>query len=116
VVLRPNGDGHAVLTVNTDMGDFILDNMEPAILPWSQTPYRFLKRQSADNPARRVSIYDGRDPAVASISSSSRSRDTRSSPHLPVPNDRVRSRPLPQGPAPLLSGQCQAGLHLHRYG
>lgn len=70
VVLRPNGDGHAVLTVHTDMGDFILDNMEPAILPWSQTPYRFLKRQSADNPARWVSIYDGRDPAVASISAS----------------------------------------------
>lgn len=68
VVLQPSGEGHAVLTVNTDMGDFILDNMEQKILPWSQTPYRYLKRQSANHPMRWVSINDGRDPAVASIS------------------------------------------------
>jgi predicted transglutaminase-like cysteine proteinase len=27
VVLQPNGDGHAVLTVRTDRGDFVLDNL-----------------------------------------------------------------------------------------
>ena len=27
VVLQPNGEGHAVLTVRTDYGDYILDNM-----------------------------------------------------------------------------------------
>ena len=46
VVLQPNGDGHAVLTVRTDRGDFILDNKRNAILPWSQTGYTYVKRES----------------------------------------------------------------------
>ena len=32
VVRQPNGDGHAVLTVRTSNGDYILDNLEPRIL------------------------------------------------------------------------------------
>ncbi|WP_028032926.1 transglutaminase-like cysteine peptidase [Chelativorans sp. J32] len=68
VVRQPNGDGHAVLTVNTSMGDFILDNMEPRILSWSETEYQFLKRQSARDASRWVSISDGRATAVGSIS------------------------------------------------
>ncbi|WP_011581063.1 MULTISPECIES: transglutaminase-like cysteine peptidase [Chelativorans] len=70
VVRQPNGDGHAVLTVNTSMGDFILDNMEPRILRWSETEYQFLKRQSARDASRWVSISDGRATAVGSISTS----------------------------------------------
>src|SRR5687768_10512493 len=46
VVRERNGDGHAVLTVKTDKGEFILDNQHPDILPWSDTSYRFVKRQS----------------------------------------------------------------------
>ncbi|WEX07065.1 transglutaminase-like cysteine peptidase [Chelativorans sp. AA-79] len=70
VVRQPNGDGHAVLTVTTDIGDFILDNMEASILPWSETSYQFLKRQSAHDASRWVSISDGRATAVGSVSSS----------------------------------------------
>jgi len=46
VVRDKNGDGHAVLTVKTDKGEFVLDNQNENILPWSQTGYRFVKRQS----------------------------------------------------------------------
>jgi predicted transglutaminase-like cysteine proteinase len=67
VVRQQNGDGHAVLTVRTDRGDFVLDNLEPAILLWNKTPYRFLKRQSVDAPAQWVSINDGRAPMVGSV-------------------------------------------------
>ncbi|WP_309084514.1 transglutaminase-like cysteine peptidase [Chelativorans sp.] len=70
VVRQPNGNGHAVLTVNTSMGDFVLDNMESLILPWSETQYQYLKRQSTRDPARWVSISDGRATAVGSVSSS----------------------------------------------
>jgi predicted transglutaminase-like cysteine proteinase len=49
VVRDKKGDGHAVLTVATDRGDFILDNQEPEILLWSDTGYRFVKRQSQSN-------------------------------------------------------------------
>lgn len=67
VVLQPNGDGHAVLTVRTDHGDFVLDNMRNKILLWSQTEYTFLKRQSADDARRWVSIEHGDASAVGSL-------------------------------------------------
>ncbi len=46
VVRDQKGDGHAVLTVRTDRGDYILDNQADEVLPWHQTGYRFVKRQS----------------------------------------------------------------------
>ncbi|MDO9415337.1 transglutaminase-like cysteine peptidase [Pararhizobium sp.] len=68
VVLQPNGDGHAILTVRTDRGDFVLDNMRNKVLLWSETEYRFLKRQSAENSGLWVKIQDGRaTTAVGSI-------------------------------------------------
>ena len=36
---------HAVLIVSTHTGDYVLDNMTPHIVPWSQTPYTWLLRQ-----------------------------------------------------------------------
>jgi cyclohexanone monooxygenase len=36
--------------VKTDRGDFILDNMRDEVKPWSQLPYRFVKRQSQTDP------------------------------------------------------------------
>jgi Bacterial transglutaminase-like cysteine proteinase BTLCP len=38
-----------VLTVKTDRGEFILDNQEPQVLPWTQTGYRFVTAV-ADQP------------------------------------------------------------------
>jgi predicted transglutaminase-like cysteine proteinase len=56
VVRDRKGDGHAVLTVKTDRGDFVLDNQEGKILAWRDTGYRFIKRQSDENPMRWVSL------------------------------------------------------------
>ena len=67
VVRQPNGDGHAVLTVRTDLGDFILDNLEPRILAWDDTEYRYLKRQSASNSGTWVKVRDGRAVIVGSV-------------------------------------------------
>lgn len=67
VVLQPNGDGHAVLTVRTDRGDFILDNMRSKVLLWSDTEYTYLKRQSVENAGRWVKLQDGRAVAVGSV-------------------------------------------------
>jgi predicted transglutaminase-like cysteine proteinase len=64
VVRDRNGDGHAVLTVKTDKGEFILDNQNPEILLWSETGYRFVKRQSQTDPNTWISLGDPR-PAVA---------------------------------------------------
>lgn len=67
VVLQPNGDGHAVLVVRTDRGDFVLDNMRNKVLLWSETEYTYLKRQSTSNAGQWVKIEDDRTPVVGSI-------------------------------------------------
>ncbi len=67
VVLQPSGEGHAVLTVRTDRGDFVLDNMRNKVMLWSDTEYTYLKRQSNDDPARWVKIQDGRAVTVSSV-------------------------------------------------
>ena len=46
VVRDGKGDGHAVLTVKTNRGEFSLDNNTHEIKPWYRTGYRFIKRQS----------------------------------------------------------------------
>jgi predicted transglutaminase-like cysteine proteinase len=56
VVKDQNNDGHAVLTVKTNKGDFILDNMRDDVRAWTQTGYRFVKRQSQTNENIWVSI------------------------------------------------------------
>ena len=67
VVRQPNGDGHAVLTVRTSNGDYVLDNLEPRILDWADTEYTFLKRQSERNSGAWVAIDDDRNVAVGSV-------------------------------------------------
>jgi predicted transglutaminase-like cysteine proteinase len=68
VVRDRHGDGHAVLTVKTDKGEFILDNQEEDIKLWSDTGYRFVKRQSQENPNVWVSLGDRR-PTTATATS-----------------------------------------------
>ena len=67
VARQPNGDGHAVLTVRTSLGEFILDNLQPKVLSWNDTDYTYLKRQSTENSGVWVTINDGREDAVASV-------------------------------------------------
>lgn len=50
VVRDENNDGHAVLTVRTDRGDYVLDNKQREVVAWADTPYTFVKQQSARNP------------------------------------------------------------------
>lgn len=56
VVLDEKKEGHAVLTVTTDGGDFVLDNRRNEILRWSDTGYTFLKRQSPGDPRQWVAL------------------------------------------------------------
>jgi predicted transglutaminase-like cysteine proteinase len=50
------GIGHLVVTVRTDRGDFVLDNLRSTIVAWNRTNYRWLARQSISDPRRWVSI------------------------------------------------------------
>lgn len=59
VVTDLAGEGHAVLTVHTDRGDFILDNMHDDVKLWRETPYGYVKRQSRFVSNQWVSLNGG---------------------------------------------------------
>lgn len=56
IVRDEMNEGHAVLTVKTTRGEFILDNMNDQLKVWSRTPYRFVKRQSQEDQNLWVAI------------------------------------------------------------
>lgn len=56
VVRDEKGDGHAILTARTAQGDFILDNKTSDLKVWSQTPYKFVMRQSYLNVRAWMSL------------------------------------------------------------
>jgi predicted transglutaminase-like cysteine proteinase len=66
VVRDEKGEGHAVLTVKTNQGEFVLDNLREGVKPWTASPYRFVKRQSQTDPNLWVSIGEpgGSSPPV----------------------------------------------------
>ena len=60
VVRDKNNDGHAVLTVKSDKGEYVLDNQTDDIVLWSDTGYRFVKRQSQSDPNVWVALGEPR--------------------------------------------------------
>jgi predicted transglutaminase-like cysteine proteinase len=56
VVLDEKREGHAVLTVTTQDGDYVLDNRRNSVMRWNNTNYKFLKRQSHSNPLQWVAL------------------------------------------------------------
>lgn len=67
VVRKPDGEGHAILTVRTAQGDFVLDNLEADVRAWNETSYLYVKRQSSSDTGRWVSIESGKDVPVGSV-------------------------------------------------
>ena len=51
VVIDELNEGHAVLMIRTDRGDFILDNKTDAVLAWHETGYVYVKRESQHQTA-----------------------------------------------------------------
>ncbi|NKB79238.1 transglutaminase-like cysteine peptidase [Brucella daejeonensis] len=64
ITMVQGSEPHVVLTVRTDHGDYILDNLRDEVLPVGKTPYRYIKMQSPANSGQWVSIA-GRSVAVA---------------------------------------------------
>ncbi|WOJ88750.1 transglutaminase-like cysteine peptidase [Methylocapsa polymorpha] len=58
VVKDTHNDGHALLTVRTNAGEFVLDNLNNEMKAWDQTGYRFVKRQSQTDPNAWVQLGD----------------------------------------------------------
>ncbi len=56
IVRTPRGETHAVLIVATDRGDFVMDNLTPAIVGWRQAGYTWLSRQTPGDPLRWAAV------------------------------------------------------------
>lgn len=67
VVRKRDGEGHAVLTVRTDRGDFILDNLNNELRPWQATGYSFLKRQASNHTGHWVTLREGQNMLVGAL-------------------------------------------------
>ncbi len=67
VVRKQDGEGHAVLTLRTADGDYILDNLDSNVKLWSDTPYRYLKRQASFNTGRWVTIDNSDEVVVGAV-------------------------------------------------
>jgi predicted transglutaminase-like cysteine proteinase len=71
IVVTPRSERHAVLTVTTDRGDYVLDNLKDTILSWDQAGYRWIERQDANNAWGWVALGSSPDLTyVASIAAS----------------------------------------------
>lgn len=62
VVYSPQSGRHAVLTVKTDKGDLVLDNLRNDIVSWNTTGFLWIERQAATDPLKWASLQQ---PMVA---------------------------------------------------
>jgi predicted transglutaminase-like cysteine proteinase len=95
VVRDRRGQGHAILTVRTDKGDVVLDNLTDRILAWSATGHQYLMRQSGSSPNRFVALSPASTLAVAGGSSRRRALPPRSRTTWPA---AWRAAPVANGP------------------
>jgi predicted transglutaminase-like cysteine proteinase len=78
---------HAVLTVSTDKGDFVLDSLTDKILLWNATDFTWIEVQDPSNPRR----WDSLQPAYARTQNGSHTADAA---HHPVtPSEANAPRP-----------------------
>jgi predicted transglutaminase-like cysteine proteinase len=52
VVMTSTKEQHAILTVATDRGDFVLDSLSDEVRPWTDSTYTWLERQDPKKPGR----------------------------------------------------------------
>jgi predicted transglutaminase-like cysteine proteinase len=72
VVLDEKNEGHAVLTVTTSEGDFVLDNRRNDIRLWRDVDYTYLKRQSPRDPRVWVALIKDRTFASGFVAGGTR--------------------------------------------
>jgi len=75
---------HAVLVVRTQWGDYVLDNMTDEVLPWRETGYTFVIRQSTNNPSQWVRLESRAEqpPVYAQTADTKHSADLFSMPTI----------------------------------
>jgi predicted transglutaminase-like cysteine proteinase len=68
VVVTAQNERHAVLTITTNDGDYVLDNLTDEIIAWNQTGYEWISRQDAKNDWGWVAL-NGASSQLAEVTS-----------------------------------------------
>lgn len=72
IVWTKQNQGHAVLIVRTDKGDYVLDNLSRRVLLWTKTSHDYVKRQSQTNPNDWVYIDGNSQKKAVTLASKGR--------------------------------------------
>jgi len=64
LVVTRRGEAHAVLLLNTTLGEYALDNLTPWIVPWDEAPYEWRRREVGGDPLRWAAIASRETPVV----------------------------------------------------
>jgi predicted transglutaminase-like cysteine proteinase len=112
VVDSPASGRHAVLTVATDKGDYVLDNLSGEIRSWRATDYAWIERQDATNPMTWVSLspayaeQQGEQPTATGSAAANLDRVQQSTVEAPTPSTAMLDSSMqlsavvrPQGPS-----------------
>ncbi len=70
VVLTDRNERHAVLTVATDRGDYVLDNLTSTIRNWDDTDYLWIERQDPSKAWGWVMLDKSQNPALMASAAS----------------------------------------------
>lgn len=98
VVYTPTLQTHAVLVLTTDQGEYVLDSLAPAILPWAQTDFIWVSREVDGDAFRwaQVKAEDAHpaDRLASEVLAASRLRD-------PLPSREIEAAaPVAAQPRP----------------
>jgi predicted transglutaminase-like cysteine proteinase len=69
IVRDLNNEGHTILTVRTDRGDFVLDNLSDDVRAWDSTGYLYVKRQAQTDPNVWLDLGGVRGVPVVTVAS-----------------------------------------------
>ncbi len=86
------GEGHLVVTVRTDQGDLVLDNLRPNIVSWQRAGYDWVMRQSEINPQYWVDLHGGQSGPVYAAADIDEATEVAKAEIAPAPREPAASK------------------------
>ncbi len=111
VAKTARGEGHLVVTVRTDQGDLVLDNLRSNIVPWQKAGYQWIMRQSERNPQFWVELNGGRAGPVGAAQDLGDATEIAEADLAQAPNaQRVDAEALPAAVGAAKAPAAQASI------
>ena len=104
------GEGHLVVTVRTDKGDLVLDNLRANIVSWQRTGYDWIMRQSERNPQFWVDLHGGEAAPVYAAADLDDTADVETAEGVAAGPEPIGAKPVDNQPIvaePVRAGRQQ---------